>query len=487
MPGDITLRVNKDSSSNDFTSSTYVSYNPVDDLIVVPFPHHVGVEVEAMKDHSGADTVGTVESSGSNYISDTGAFTSADKGKWVHCNEQWRRITMVTSDIAYITPNWTSRPVAGTEYGIYPDSRGPYARFTSLNLCDGNYMWSIRDVAESIMQTAGVNMVGKVNYSVGAIGTGDIYAYDVDMSLSEDCTVAIHATDGASPNYWAVVIDGPNNEVTLKRYIAGTPTTIASYPAMIDISDVDASFRVVHYRDNVYVYSCGHFVCAFWDVKTAGSGRIAASSGTVTQSEFPSMVESFVWDAAQPATQAIASLLRGRPAKMVECTEGTDAVDNVKVSRFESRDDLGTWDATIIGLQTGVSPAPSIIEMEGEDTREYTLDIEQARKGLMFRRAKSEFAKGTQQTRSESRRVIRLGREEALPGVFSMSMPDVAAQPEDELTVDSDDYVIAGIQLRAGYQKQGLMWNAQYKVRPLIAGGTAGVWGTDEWGDFVWG
>jgi len=356
-----------------------------------------------------------------------------------------------------------------------------------MSMCDGNAMWSVGDVVEGIMQMAGVNVVDKETTAVGVLGTGDIGAFDVDLYLPEACTVAIHATDGASPNYWAVEIDGANSEVTLKRYIAGTPTTVAAYPALIDTSDVDATFRLVHYRDNVYVYCDGHFICAFWNVKTAGSGRIAASAGSATQAEFPSMVESFVWDAAQPATAAIARIMRGRPAKMIEKPDGPGALDNVKVSKFESRDSLGTWSTTVLGQEAGQRPAPSLVELEGEDTREYHLDAVQARKALMFRRVRSEFARGTQQTRSEARRVMELGKEEANSGTAKLSIADPAAEPGDEVTIDGTVYIINAIQMNGGMSKQNLAWGAQYRVREKSAATTAGVWGTDEWGDFKWG
>lgn len=486
-PGDITVKVNIDSSSDDYSSATSVSYDPMDDLLPVPMTHHMGIEIEGRKDFLGANKYGTVESATKSSLTDTGVFSTSDIGKWVAVYGQWRKIRSATANTIGVTPNFSVAPKAGMKFGVYPDNRGPYVRFRSFAMCDGNSMWTVGDVAESIVQMAGVNIVDKETTSVGALGVGDVYMYDVDISLSTACNVAIHATDGASPSYYSVEIDGTNSKVALKRYVAGTPTTVAVYPSLIDISDADCTFRVIHYRDNVYVYSGDHFVCAFWNVKTAGCGRVAASAGTATVSEFPSMSESFIWDAAKPASSAVASLLRGRPAKMIEMYNGAGSTDDVKVSRFESRDSLGTWATTVVQRGEGDSLAPSLVELEGEDTREYYLDPEQAREGIMFRRSKSEFARGTQQTRSELRRVVRMGKELSNPGNARLGLPDPAAQPEDEVAVNGVDYVIENIQVSAGYGGQGLTWGAVYGMRRLVPDVDGGVWNTDTWGNFKWG
>jgi len=484
-----------DDPSDDFSSEKIVTltYDLTLEDDPVPFPFHVGYEMSEWLDMTGGVNTGTellVTDSGSDWVelhyTETGY-----AGKKMYLEERWYTIKWVTGTRCYLYPTLRSEPAVGAEVGIYEEADYSQIVLRDIAVCDCSPAWTVDDLGTSLLEMAGVSrdVDTETVYNLADPSTAIYYGIDMKVTAAAPKLV-IHASQPTNYSGWLVEVGA--SWCTLKKYDEGTPTTVAVYPNLIDLAAIASTeIRFIWHENVVYIYAGGHFLCSFWEVRTAGSGYSGPpDTVNATTTEFPQLIESFVLDAGRVITAALSSLLRGRPARMRENQDGS-----ITLSRFDTHEDLGTWSSTVLATTDGLRGAPSLVETEGADVRQYYLEKEMARVALRYRKARNESAEGVIPTLRDAVRVARLARERS--GYFEtiMMTPDLAAECEDQVEVDSANYIIKSytVTRSSGQGKRPKpRWRTKYTLREAYPAPTVGQWhtggGSSKWGDAIqWG
>jgi len=342
------------------------------------------LKVEEFEGWEGASAHGTVDTGGGSYLEDNDAsFTDDLLGQWVLCNEQERHICEVTSTKLYVQPAWSKVPESGDEYGK--------AYFRDLWLCEGIIPYTVDDVLDSILELAGVDRSTVVTASAGDIGGSSPAMHDVDLALDTSASSTTFklwcstntATGEAAYSGLHITVGSASTTLTAVEGLgsASSPyqstTTLAVHPNMVSVPASGSKTLRIQACDDFIMVSCdGHVVTAFPVYGYWPGGYVGVSNGTASYTEFHEIMDSFIWDANQPANSALALLMRGRRARFLERADGS-----VAISRFENGlDDAGTYSVPVTQLQTGedLSHVLSLIEVVGAEERAFYLDEYQA-------------------------------------------------------------------------------------------------------------
>ena len=461
VPGQVRLYFNN-SDSYDFSSPTQsTSYDVTVETTGIPEKHHMGLKVEEFVGWEGAVSLGTVDDAGDNFLEDTSeTFTSSILGQYVRCNDQDRRIAdYKAAGKFWIEPSWADVPTSGMEYGIYPASviDGPQAWFKELFLCEGIIPWSVDDVANDILELSGVTRDTSVytDTDVPLHSGSPPIMHDVDVTILTDdnpATFVIWASTTATSgdSQWhGLRISITKTTTSLIAVEGSSTTTLAVHPNAVTLPDggTNRLLRIQATKDVLIVSCDGHFVTAF-DVHGQYPGGYVfkeASGDTATKREFVDVLDSFLWDANQPASAALSRLLRGRRAKMIERDDGS-----VGISRFDSAlGDAGTYETTLVALGTGEvgSELVSLIEMVGAEERAFYLHEESARKVLRYVRADNPTLETQLSAYMEANRMAVLSKQRSEMAQVGLHIQDPALELEDQFTADGEDYIASTIQL----------------------------------------
>jgi len=458
MPGRVRVYLRR-SDSFDFSSTTdTTSYDCTAESSAPAGTHYPGLRVEEFEDLEGADRTGTVDASDWDSLQDDSeTFTLDDVGKWVKCNSQDRRISDYDPHVIYIEPGWSDKPAVGDEYGIYPESTkdGPQAYFKELFVCEGIIPYTVDDVTNSMLELAGVSRTTSfTGTDVAIMGASSPLVGDVDVKVTSTeslaatatyldffCSTAETAGDAAFSGLRVRIEQG---WVTLQSVVAGAATTVAKQPCMVTLPATTQS-RQFRFQANkhVLIVTCdGHFVTAFpmWGQWPGGFVAKARGGDTATTTEFPEILDSFIWDANEAAASAFARLLRGRRAKVVERYDGS-----VSISRFdEELGVLGTYTTPMIQLDTGedTTQLVSLIEMVGAEERAFYIDEDAARIVLRYARADNPTVESQYAAIVEAKRLADLGRQRYQPGRVKLYAPDPGLELEDKFWVDGQGYIV---------------------------------------------
>jgi hypothetical protein len=248
----------------------------------------------------------------------------------------------------------------------------------------------------------------------------------------------------------------------------------------------DSTLRVQADKNVIVVSANGHFLTAFPTGTLWPEGYVEAVNATASAREFPQLIESAIWDTSQPASAFLHNLLRGRRAKVVERADGS-----VKVSRFATRDDLGTYQTTIHKLSTRETlvERPSLVEIVGAEERAFYLDPALARSKLSYERLDNPTLWSQHEALEDAQLTVRESREAADGVEVTLNAPDPAVELEDEFTVDSVDYIVTSMEASLKVTPQGdPNFDTRIQARKKVSAGNTGVYGSSHYDDgYVWG
>lgn len=486
------IRVYLDTDDDFSLGSETVNYPTSTETVGYPLPFHVGLEVLGFRDYTGANKSGTVDSATTNTLTDAGEFDGADVGQYCRVTtggeDYWRKVIAATADTITLQTDWSTVPSPGDEWGLYDeeDSNGPYVEFRDVGYCDCLPAWTVDDLVDDVLETSGVGR-DSAPISIGTISGSSPIVQDVDVRITNAAPSVILHASRPDASYTAYVVSCDGTWVTLSHVLnGGAPSVIAKIPCLVSVAAIATTeIRVIYDVDEgvICVYADDHCIGAFWNVGTGGSGYVAVGAGTGTTTEYSNVRPSFIWDVAEPGNTALANLLRGRRAKLVERADGA-----IAISDFDTRDDLGTWATSLIQLETGLTAAASLIELEGADVRAYYLEPSLARYNLLYARSTSESISGETETLSEARRIADLSEEVATYATPVAYAPDPAVECEDEVTIGGTDYIVEGYALMLQSDADRVSARMQARVRKKKAPYYAeGAWGAGTWGQFRWG
>jgi len=481
-PGQIRIYFGDDYDFSSPLAST--SYDVTQETSGAPSKHHVGLKVSAFSGWEGADITGTVTDSDNDRLADdTKTFTSGVVGKWVRCNEQDREIVDYDPTVVYIEPYWADVPGVGAEYGIYTESAkdGPQAYFRDLLICEGILPWSVDGIADDILELAGVSRDTSVytDTAVPDISGNPPTMRDVDVVLESSANpaqLALWASTTGSGTWHGLKVSVGTSSTSLIMVEGASSSTVAVHPNMITLPSGTKRIRVQATKDIIIISCDGHFVTAF-DLNGLQPGGYVfrVSSGTATKREFVDVLDSFIWDTNQPAAAALARLLKGRRAKLVERSDG-----DVAISRFDSPlGDAGTYQTTLTSLQTSDDGASlvSLVEMVGAEERAFYVDEEAARKALRYVRADNPTLETQAAAQVEAYRTAILSRQLADQGEVELHVPDPALEVEDKFTVDGRGYIAQGIMWSWEMTDEGPSIMAQIAAKKALPAVVEGTWG----------
>jgi hypothetical protein len=306
---------------------------------------------------------------------------------------------------------------------------------------------------------------------------------DLDVTITGDATpyVVFHGSTTTSPTSWRVSLD--NSYHYLHHQVnGGTWTLLRAYPNFLTLTlGTQSVIRVIVSGDNAYIAADGHFIGCFQRLGTPGYGYCYGRI-SYTISEFSNMQDAFMWGCEESPNSALARLLRGRHAKIVGLADG-----GIKVSRFDTRDDLGTWSTSIVKHGGRQSPMPSIIELLGAEHRAYSIDPDIARLRLRFRRADNGTVVGEADTLEEAQHTIDIAREASFGYSAALYAPDPAVELEDEVTIGSTDYIVGSYGIAFTANPDTIVMGMNVGLRTKFPEPTSNTWGTGAWGQFKYG
>ncbi len=489
----------------DFTIN-YVSttYDTTAESTSPPVEHHIGLECEPFIGFEGAEDTGTVTSATSSTLSDSGAtFTSSAIGQWVRCNDQSLQVVDYTSTALTLDGYWSETPSVGDDWGLYTADAadGPQMYCKEIFACEARVPWSIDDVINNMLGLCGISRSQVfTSTAIGGLGSASPTMTDVDLTLTTAlgtgdslfwCTTyndegpsAYSGTKlGISSTYVTLSdIEGNGRQAAAPPLTTFQDTTIAAvHPSLIDTGSNSKDLRIQANKDVIIVSCNGHFITAFPTETRCLGGYVATVGGgdAATTTEFPQMID-FIWDAATGAGSALARLLQGRRAKLVERADGS-----VAVSRFDSElANLGTYavplQATVSGGRIGERVA--LVEMVGAEERAFYLDPESARYKLNFVRADNPTVATQEQALVEAKRQAMLSRQRANALEATLYVADPGAELEDLFTVDGTNYIVESCQFSIQLAEDGTpQVGAQIVGRQIPDSITTGTWeGTGE-------
>jgi len=477
--------------TEDFSSADAdISYATIGESDSPPLPYHIGLSVLDRANFTAAEDSGTVTKAFAQQIQDsTKDFTAAVLGQYCWCNNDWRQVndfTVVEDEAGNfialtVDTAWSEIPSVGTEWGLFTTKGSPYVLFSDLSWCDGKPAWTQDDIVNDMLALSGV---GRTSVFAGAMSAiGDTVQYkDISVSISGEAvpSVIFHASTIADYTGWKVEVDDSYHYLYY-CVDGGAYSLLRKYPNLvtIDVSD-EPTINVIISDGNVYVYADQHYLGCFVHVETPGYGYCAENgTGTYTLQEFGTMQDAFVWGAEEDANSAISRLLRGRHVKLVERADGT-----VSIGEYPVRDGLGAWETPVIQRGENVNPVPSLMGLTGAEVRTYYLEPETAMYGLRFRQSDNPVVVTEAETLQEARRLTVLAREQATGGMVILYAPDPAVEPEDEVSVNGVGYIVNDYDMNLARNATSIKAGMAVRLRSQVAPETAGVWGTDNYGEF---
>jgi hypothetical protein len=317
------------------------------------------------------------------------------------------------------------------------------------------------------------------------VGSAEIHG-DLDITISgvtsSDPQIVFHASVPDATRYhgWRLTVAAAS--ITVERHYydsGGVYETVYQAPSLLDLGTTEGHvFRVVIRKDLLLVYADGHPHAAFTELEGTGRGWCwyGVSGPTYSLAEFARLQDSFLWDAEQP-NSALARLLQGFRAKLVERADGS-----VSLSRYDSHDTLtGGWATTVIRRASKQGPTPTLLTLDGAEYRVHYLEPDG--RPIRARRADNPAIESEEELVGEARRLARYAREASSTTRVALHVPDPRAEIEDQVEVNSGDWIVDSLEMAFSNGAYGM--NAQ--LRQLLAEPSAGVWGTDDYGEFYYG
>lgn len=490
-PGSIRLCF-QNTATNDFVPSTAdFTYNIQEGEPAIPIPYHVGLEVVEYQGVAGASYSGTVTKAFKKQIQDDSKNWGPDVlGQYVYLPEtaeQWRRIVEYrvvveedTGDYIALTVDREFGPIpaVGDPYRVYPLDGHPYALFRDFTMVSFGEAWTADLIATNILERAGVSRTNVYSGTLPGVGSAEIHGdLDVLVQATTSPQMVFHASVPDEGRYHGYRLTVGASSITLEQHFDDTYEQVCEIPAMLTLAGVAGHvFRIVVRRNLLLVYCDGHPFAAYTELAGTGRGYCwRTTADTYHLSEFPRLMDSFIWDAEQ-ANSALGRLLQGLRAKLVERADGS-----VSLSRYDSHDDLGTWFTTVIRQVSRSGPAPTLLTLDGAEYRVHYLEPDG--RPIRARRANNPALETEEELVVEARRLARFAREQSNLFQVDLHVPDPRAEIEDKVTVDGKDWIIQQATMTFAHAQFGM----EVILRQLLAEPTPGAWGTSKYGESYYG
>ena len=247
-------------------------------------------------------------------------------------------------------------------------------------------------------------------------------------------------------------------------------------------SPLTHTYKVTLWKDGLCVSVDGAFMTAFPIEGLVGGYCSYEGPGDATYQEFGDKFD-IIWDTAEAAGQALSRLLEGRRAKLIERKDGS-----VALSRFDTPlGDLGAQSTPLVQIDTtpNMGQPMALVEMVGAEERGWFINkVRAAQMGPRYQRQDNPTLLTQQAAIEEARRVAVLSQEMAEGASFYFHAADPAAECEDEVEVESADYIVTATEFGYTIDDQGQpKITGTVRVRAKSSAGTVGVYGTSQYGD----